>query len=280
MQEIEITSWEQFEAELTKIEDCYNENSDLGPFLSPTLYRGQSDAEWPLKTTLERHLGSETFALKDYHQTISLIQPTLEAFAPRFPKAKAAIDLVEVRDFFRNEESFGVVEYMTYLRHYGFPSPLLDWSKSPYVAAFFAFSEIQHRERVAIFAYTEYTNGIKSGCTSEATIVGIGHLLRGDKRHYIQQSHYTICSKSTGDEHVYCSHEEAFERNDESQDKLIKFTIPVELRETFLSKLDLMNVNHYSLFQNEEALMKHLSYQWLKRPKERNVKEVQEGRAN
>jgi hypothetical protein len=31
-------------------------------------------------------------------------------------------------------------EYMAYLRHHGFPSPLLDWTRSPYIAAYFAFS--------------------------------------------------------------------------------------------------------------------------------------------
>src|SRR5579871_975887 len=33
-------------------------------------------------------------------------------------------------------------DYMAYLRHHGFPSPLLDWTRSPYVAAFFAFRDL------------------------------------------------------------------------------------------------------------------------------------------
>lgn len=31
--------------------------------------------------------------------------------------------------------------FMTRLRHHGFPSPLLDWPQSPYIAAFFAFNK-------------------------------------------------------------------------------------------------------------------------------------------
>jgi hypothetical protein len=32
-------------------------------------------------------------------------------------------------------------DFMTRLRHHGFPSPLLDWPQSPYTAAFFAFNK-------------------------------------------------------------------------------------------------------------------------------------------
>jgi hypothetical protein len=55
-------------------------------------------------------------------------------------------------------------EFTTYfarLRHCAFPSPLLDWSKSPYVAAYFAFARAKHDGDVASFAYRERPNSFK-----------------------------------------------------------------------------------------------------------------------
>ena len=48
MDHIDTTSWEDFEQ---KLKDLRAKN---GTKSSPLLYRGQSNSEWPLKTTLDR----------------------------------------------------------------------------------------------------------------------------------------------------------------------------------------------------------------------------------
>jgi hypothetical protein len=49
----------------------------------------------------------------------------------------------------------GFATYLAHPRHCGFPSPLLDWSNSPYVAAHFAFARAKHDGKAAIFTYRE-----------------------------------------------------------------------------------------------------------------------------
>ena len=62
------------------------------------------------------------------------------------------VNSTNLRDLLESFPEF--VECMVYLRQYGFPSPLLDWSKSSYIAAYFAFSDYQRDAKsVAIFAF-------------------------------------------------------------------------------------------------------------------------------
>ena len=105
---------------------------------------------------------------------------------------------------------------------------------------------------------------MKGGCPNDATIVGCGPTIKTHKRHFLQQAQYTYCKKPVGDEYVYCNHEEAFNRDDPEQDILKKFIIPKTERSKVLKKLNMMNINAYSLFGSEESLLETLAYQEIK----------------
>ena len=150
-------------------------------------------------------------------------------------------------------EFHDVYSYMTYLRHYGFPSPLIDWTSTPYIAAYFAFRRILSKvENVSIYVYLESKSeiGLKSGDSNEPCIYTFGPYVRTDRRHFLQQSRYTICVVHDG-EWRYAQHDKAFTRSDPGQDFLWKFNIPYSERLKVLRLLDGYNINALSLFGSE-----------------------------
>lgn len=157
---------------------------------------------------------------------------------------------------------------MAYLRHHGFPSPLLDWTQSPYVAAFFAvrFSTGVNRQQedadadAAISYYQEYWDGGKGWGEDEPHIIGLGPNIVTTPRHFRHQSRYTICRVLQNGWYSYANHEEVFQKGDVYQDVLTKYRIPASQRKEFLDRLSLMNITAYTLFGNEEGLMETLAY--------------------
>ncbi|MGA7192997.1 MAG: FRG domain-containing protein [Anaerolineales bacterium] len=261
----ELQSWDDFDGVIDEIVQ-FRENhkqtiSGIPLSQSSFLFRGQANGEWPLETTLERIMGPN-YKLLDYYRLISRVKSRIETFTDRTWEIKEIKDFDDwlTKNDFMDLSSIPAYEYMVYLRHHGFPSPLLDWTTSPYVAAYFAFREILSKaEAVAIFVYLQ-DFGTRGGVSNQPYINPMRSNVRSDQRHFLQQSNYTICTKGAEKDTCYCSHEEAFSNktvgvHEAGQDMLWKIKIPSSERRKAIKELELYNVNAYSLFPSEESLM-------------------------
>lgn len=272
---------------------------------SDVLYRGHGDSTWG-ESTLHRHR----------RDLFPAAHPALRV--PVAGYADAARNLQAIVETHTNKNFSNVAKsedgpfpidtglsfpYAVYLRHHGFASPLLDWSLSPYVAAYFAFRDIVARKgtrnrhegdepRVAIYVmrppkypYMDYAAG-KGVLPGEET--GIRYWptpVKGETRHYNQQSAYTTAMYYSRDEgsdptYYYVSHEYLLRNfpqelapgtNYVTHDNAIdgeicwKLTLPCHERDDVLQRLDRMNLNAYTLFRTEDALVKTYGERELRR---------------
>jgi len=263
MKEVPVNSWEEFEEKIEELNAAWLNTRQSTPLrVSEPLFRGHSDAGWNLQTTLERYLKKSSYPMYDYYRAVHAAKHRVETFTEKrwpIPTVRKYQDWLKDYDPFE-EGKFLAYEYMAYLRHHCFPSPLLDWTTSPFVAAFFAFSDILSRSKdVAVFAFVEHTGKGKSSKVSESYIRALGPYISSHKRHFLQQSQYTVCIAIDEQGPRYEEHQKAFDRNREDQDLLRKFVIPATESSKALKKLDSYNINAYSLFASEESLMETIA---------------------
>lgn len=256
MKTIELGTWEEFEAEVEKLKSFLTEQKRHEfDYVAKPLFRGQGRASWELETSLERHL-SGIVSIEQYNRYLLRIKPAVEAYTGGSWKVDREINIENT--IVHSPPNY---EFMVYARHHGFPSPLLDWSQSPYVALFFAFQNAVPEQQVSVFAYVDDIGCGKCGWVGAPQISALGPYVPSHRRHFMQQSQYTIATEKQGDNWVYCSHEKYFSGStDESQDLLFKFTLPGELRNKFLQRLQQMNINAFTLYGTEESLMDMLAF--------------------
>src|ERR1700722_14126426 len=109
--------------------------------LSPDwVFRGQRDSSWELKTSLERNSGPRP--PPDAERQV------LNAFQRRAPYYVGATAPLPKED--------RVIEWLALVQHHGGPNRLLDWTRSPFVALFFAVEDATGPEKAcAVWALDE-----------------------------------------------------------------------------------------------------------------------------
>ncbi len=155
------------------------------------------------------------------------------------------------------------LEFWIHVRHCGFPSPLLDWSASPYIAAFFAFEEQNMAEYVAIYVYVE---PIEVTCASSSTTTCIRIIgepgTRTNKRHYLQQTWYTLAyiTDELNKEHLISGYEDFVNREKNKNEIFVKIKIPRSERISALRYLSEHNIIRFSLMNSESSLLSTLAF--------------------
>jgi len=232
---------ESFTDYLTLIANGVEHGVDGVP-LSKLWFRGQSDHYWPLVASFDRTLPDLKSAVKD-----RVYNDMMRAFRDRS---------VMHGEVWKLEED----ELVCVMQHYGAPTRVLDWSTSPYVAAYFAFAnalrvrgEGQRRERCAIYllnAQDHIFRGFR-------TIRLIDKPPLENPRGWIQRGRFTLNLSSESD--LIGELTKIYSNPAEIPDQWVlqRVTLPRSEASSALKNLELMGLTSESMFEGLEGTAKY-----------------------
>jgi hypothetical protein len=214
-------------------------------------FRGQGDAAWPLSSTLTRYFAVFRIPQSDW---VRREQRSLRIF-----KRKATHFLADIP---AREDDF---QWLALMQHHGSPTRLLDFTWSPYVAAFFALERAEGDSAVwalnaaALPSITPLSGPpftlemLNAGQAAVGDQVGIGEPYIMNRR-LIAQSGTFVVPSAVGLPIEAQLHD--------PQITLAKFVLPRDrVRERASHELYRMNITHATLFPDLDGLARSLAYE-------------------
>ena len=248
MQVIRLNHWEEF-VDLTQAQDAW-------------AFRGELSAQWPLLTSLGRRL--QTYCAD------AALWPLREGRALRVFRRKAHIYLAD-RSVLDDD-----LRCLALMQHHGAPTRLIDFTKSPYVAAFFALEDATTDAAV----YALNTPALWSATPRFDRAVTRDHIdprLAGNYERYFLGNRLPVVwfgEPSVMDRRLVAQSglfvvpgqldqalDHILDGYDAPAPLLVKYVLPLAMRAQAMHALYRMNVTNASLFPDLEGLARSTGYE-------------------
>ena len=225
MLKVKPTTWKKFRDSIHTYAEGPRE------WREQVLFRGHSSVHWKMETTLDRHR-----KFKGDRERSQYYDGLLGEFRRQVVDLGVSSKVLPEG----NSEAFELLA-----RHHGLPSPLLDWTQSPYIASYFAFAGVPETRSDSVAIWVFERNGFDFELYREKIrLIDDYELLRFNKRALRQRSLFM---------HVL-SVSEVLE--DILSTALSKFVLPSGERTLALSDLDEMMINATTLFPDLDGAAK------------------------
>lgn len=208
--------------------------------MSGFMFRGQSNPDWPLQTTYHR------LGLRD-------VATYMENDIPKMAELVESWD-GKKRDL---QDQYENASFLALLQHNGFPTPLLDWTMSPYIAAYFAFRDCENhpdKSTVKIYslchhAWTRDYMQVTDYHDGKPFVSVIKPRAMDNKKYLIQQGIFTLTNVVDIAEHVIGN-----DKQDDKSSYLIAWEFPKTEHAAIMQDLHLMGITAMSLFPSLEGI--------------------------
>ena len=213
-----INSWDQFR----------NYVRDLPPYRY--IFRGQENNTWRLRTSFHR---TQRADLIRYMQVdVNELHRNLSGLTSHY---------------FNLAEPIEYAAFLSLAQHHGYPTPLLDWTYSPFISAYFAFKRAAPpTEKVRIFAFdreqwTKNWNQLQKIAPSRLHFSMLDAVALNNSRKTPQQAMASVTNAEDIEDYIST-------KETDGRTYLQAIDLPLGQRQEVLSELSLMGINAGSLF--------------------------------